>query len=275
MKNIYEQKLVEIVELHQESIDSKRFVLRFKDKKLQRSFDFIHGQFMMIGLPGWGEAPFDICGSRQKRKKQFEVTIRSVGPLTEKFHQLKKGDLVLVRGPFGNGLPAFSDLAKKNLLLVGGGCGAVTLRSILEEYSSPGFKKDFKIQVFWGCLDQDTILFKDRQATWKKNVDFNLILEKPNKSWKGKRGLVTKLFDTNKVIGEASALVVGPPIMYRFVVPELKKHGFADEDIYLSFERKMYCGVGVCQHCAIGPYYVCKDGPVFRYDKIKEIKGAI
>jgi len=275
MINTYHQQLATIKELHKESIDSKRFVLVCKDKKWQSNFDFIHGQFMMVGLGGWGEAPFDICGSRANRKKNVEVTIRTVGPLTQKLHELKRGDEVLMRGPFGNGMPAFSKLERKNLLLVGGGCGAVTLRSILEEYTEPKFKRDFKMQVFWGCLDRDTILFKNRHAAWKKHVDFNLILEKPPKGWKGERGLVTKLFDKKEVLEDASALVVGPPIMYRFVIPKLKEHGFRDEDIYLSFERKMYCGLGVCQHCAIGPYYVCKDGPVFSYSMVKGIKGVI
>jgi NAD(P)H-flavin reductase len=102
-----------------------------------------------------------------------------------------------------------------------------------------------------------------------------LILEKPKRTWRGEKGLVIKLFDTKNVLEDASALVVGPPVMYGFVIPKLKEHGLRDQDIYLSFERRMYCGVGVCQHCAIGPYYTCKDGPVFRYDVIKSIKGAI
>ena len=273
MINVYEQKIAVIKELHQESADSKRFVLQGKDRVWQSNFDFMHGQFLMIGLAGFGEAPFDICGSRQDRKKQVEITIRVAGSLTERLHGLKKGDEMLIRGPFGNGFPGFEELPRKNLLLVGGGCGAVTLRSILEEYCEK--KHKFDLQVFWGCLNEDTLLFKNRHVTWKKNTDFNLILEKPKKSWKGERGLVTKLFDKKQVIKDATVLVVGPPIMYKFLIPKLKEHGFSDSDIYLSLERRMYCGVGVCQHCAVGQYYVCKDGPVFRYDVINDVNGVI
>lgn len=256
----------------QESTDSR--LLRLKLEKGQSAFNFIHGQFMMVGLPGFGDAPFDICSNPFEKKKYFEVSVRAVGELTNKLHQVKKGEEVLVRGPFGNGFPHLKELGN-NFLMIGGGCGAVTLRSILEEVADNRYKSKPNMQVFWGCADEATILFKNRLAAWKKISDLIIILEKPGKSWKGDKGLVTKLFDEKEVLKPSKVIMCGPPIMYKFVIQKLKEHGFADKDIYLSLERRMYCGTGVCQHCAIGPYYVCKDGPVFRYDKIKDIKGAI
>ena len=272
MIDLYQPQLAKVLVNKKESVDSR--LLRLKLLKGQQDYDFVHGQFMMVGLPGFGEAPFDICSNQFEKKNYFEVSVRAVGELTEKLHEVEVGSKVVVRGPFGNGFPPLEEMGE-NLLLIGGGCGAVTLRSIIEEASDKRYKGKTKMQVFWGCLNEESILFKDRLKQWEKFAELVLILEKPRKSWKGETGLVTKLFDTKKVLKPSKVIMCGPPIMYKFVIQKLKEHGFADEDIYLSLERRMYCGVGVCQHCAIGPYYVCKDGPVFQYDAIKDVKGAI
>ena len=163
----------------QESTDSR--LLRLKLAKGQNSFNFIHGQFMMVGLPGFGDAPFDICSNPYEKKKYFEVSVRAVGELTNKLHQVKKGEEVLVRGSFGNGFPHLKELGN-NFLMIGGGCGAVTLRSILEEVADNRYKSKPNMQVFWGCLDEATVLFKDRLSAWKKISDLVIILEKPKKS---------------------------------------------------------------------------------------------
>ncbi len=272
MKNEYQQNIVKVLDVLNETPDTKRFVLQFKDKKLQKNFDFIHGQFMQFGLPGFGEAPFGICSRYSNRKKHFQLAVRKAGDLTEKLHGLKKGDEVLVRGPFGNGFP---EIEGKNLLVVAGGCGFIPLRSTLEAYSENKFKKVTEVQALFGCLNQDSLLFKNRFKDWEKKIDLHVILEKPEKSWNGHKGLVTKLFDEVEVVKDAAAFVCGPPIMYKFVIKKLKEKGFSDEDIYLSLERRMHCGVGVCQHCAVGSKYVCQDGPIFSYAELKNIKGAI
>lgn len=270
MFNPYQSFSAKILKIKDETSDTKLYTLSFINKKLQQSFDFIPGQFLMAGFPGFGEAPFDIC-SNPLHKNFFQICIRTVGKLTKKFHQFKKGEKIFIRGPFGNGFP---DFVGKNLLLVGGGCGFVPFKSILDQYSEISSSSS-KIQVFYGCLDQESLLFKDRYKIWRKLFDLEIILEKPGKSWRGYKGLVTQLFDQVEVIKNALAFLVGPPIMYKFVIPKLKEHKFSDQEIYLSLERKMDCGIGICQHCAVGPKYVCKDGPVFAYKELKEYWDAL
>lgn len=119
------------------------------------------------------------------------------------------------------------------------------------------------------------MLFRHEFPVWKKKISLEIACAAPGKLWQGATGLVTSLFKPNQDFADTIALVVGPPAMYRPVIAELKKRGMADQDIFVSLERRMYCGIGVCQHCAIGPYYVCKDGPVFSWAQLKDIPGAV
>lgn len=273
MYNIYQPQKAKIISIGDESIDTNLFRLSFVDRKKQKEFSFLPGQFVQIGLPGFGECPISMASSPHYADKYFELAIRRVGKLTNKLAKLKKGDLVDIRGPFGNGFDA--DLFKnKPLLLIGGGCGFVPLRPLIVDYLESRMENTV-LQIFYGCKNEETLLFKNEYASWNRQAELNIILEKPTSKWKGSKGMITDLFK-NKIITENSvAVLVGPPIMYRFVIAELNKRKIPDENIYLSLEKKMYCGVGVCQHCAIGPYYICKDGPVFRWSQIKNISGII
>lgn len=273
MINIYQPQLAKVLSLKHESIDTCliRFVLT--DKKLQKEFVFLPGQFLQIGLAGWGECPISICSSPSDSKDFFELGIRDVGPLTHKFNSLKAGDEVYIRGPFGNGFDV-DNFIGKDLLLIGGGCGFVPFRPLIIDYLA-GRLKNNKLQVFYGCLNEETILFKDEQPAWKKKAEVAVILDKPSVKWRGEKGLITALIQKKDIKPDSAVVMVGPPIMYRFAIAELIKKGIKPENIWLSLERKMYCGVGVCQHCAIGPYYVCKDGPVFSYNQLKNIPQAL
>lgn len=273
MINIYQPHKTKIISVIVESLDTKLFRLSFVNKEIQSEFSYLPGQFVQIGLPGWGECPISMASSINDSNLYFELAIRNVGRLTDKLHQLKKGDTVDIRGPFGNGFDA--DLfAGKPLLLIGGGCGFVPLRPLVNDYLA-GRMENTILQIFYGCLNEKTMLFKKEYATWNHKADFDIVLEKPSSKWAGERGLVTDLFKSRKVTSNSVAVLVGPPVMYKFVIAELKKRKVKDENIYISLERKMYCGIGVCQHCAIGPYYVCKDGPVFRWSDVKNIEGII
>jgi len=276
MINPYQPYPAKILSVKQESSDVKVFRLEFLDQKKQKKFYFWHGQFAQVGLPGEGEAPFDICSNSKDSTNFFEVTVREVGRLTKALHQLAKGKIVYVRAPLGKGWPATNTLFKKNLLLVGGGCGFVPLKSIIEDVSD-SYAQKHKVQVFYGCSDESQVLFKDRYSVWQKaGIKLKLIFDKEKPKQKSIQGascgfgLITKLFETENVVKDATAFLCGPPVMFKFVIQKLKKLGFLDEDIYVSMERKMYCGVGVCQHCAMGEKYVCKDGPVFCYSDVKE-----
>jgi len=272
MINPYLPKTAKIKKIIKETSDSKLFTFQFVKKIDLKNFNFKHGQFLMLGILGHGEAAFDICSSTIDLKT-FDLSIRKVGSLTEKIHKLKIGDQVTVRGPFGNGLP-LKKFKDKDLLLVGGGCGFVTMRSFVLDYLA-GKLHNGKMNVFYGCSDEESLLFKKEFLTWKKKINLDIVLDRPSKKWKGPRGVITNLFNDKQDFSNTVALIVGPPVMYKFVIEELKKREMKDQDIYVSLERRMHCGVGVCQHCAIGPYYVCKDGPVFSWEQLKDIPGAI
>lgn len=273
MENIYQIQKVRIISVGQESIDTKLFRFKFVDRKLQKNFGFSAGQFMQIGLAGWGECPISICSSPYDSKDFFELAIRDVGTLTHKLNSLKAGDLVDVRGPYGNGFDV-DKFIDKPLVIIGGGCGFVPLRPLIVDYIK-GRIRGSKLQIFYGCLNEQTLLFKKEHPSWNRNSEFVIALEKPSAQWKGDKGLITAPIAKRNIDPKSVAVVVGPPIMYKFVIAELLKKKIKPGNIYVSLERKMYCGKGVCQHCAIGPYYVCKDGPVFCWADIKDIPGVV
>ncbi len=272
MLNPYIPKLVRVKKIKRQTLDTMLFTFEFIENNDKNNFSFIHGQFLMVGLLGKGEAAFDICSSAVDFLT-FELSIRKAGFLTQELHKLKIGDKATVRGPFGNGLP-LKNFKDKSLLLIGGGCGFVTVRSFVMDYlkGSLGVKN---LNVFYGCATEENLLFKDEYPKWRKKVGLDIALSNSSKNWQGKRGMITELFNKGQDFTDTVALIVGPPIMYKFVIEELLSRGAEESDIYLSLERRMYCGIGVCQHCAIGPYYVCKDGPVFSWQQLKNIPNAI
>ncbi len=231
---------------------------------------FQTGQFIELTVPGVGEAPFT-PSSRPSRKDVLEVTIMRVGKVTEKIHQLKKGDTVGLRGPFGNGYP-LEEFKGREVLVVGGGCGFAPLRSLM--YSLFEISGELKKLSFrGGCKNPEEFLYRGEIAEWskRKDLDIELTVDKGDKNWKGKVGLVTVIIDSVDMDYKTGiGIVCGPPIMMKFATRKLMEMGFRDKNIYLSMEKNMSCGIGKCGHCRIGNYYACKDGPVFSYDKIKD-----
>jgi NAD(P)H-flavin reductase len=199
-----------------------------------------------------------------------------VGNVTNALHNLEKGAVVGIRGPFGNGFP-LSTLAGKDLLLIAGGTGLFPVRSlvqyILDKRSSFG-----RAMLLFGFRLPAERLFVDDIAAWKQNpnVEFFETVDRGDNSWTGNVGVITTLipkvqFDPKKTI----AVVVGPPIMYRFVIAELKKRELTDENIIVSLERRMKCGVGKCGHCQINGVYVCQEGPVFTLAQLRNLREAV
>lgn len=269
MLNQYQTNPAIIKNIKTQATEVKLFTLEFKDKK---PLLFYPGQIIELSLPGFGEAPFAPCYTPDAKK--FQVCVRRVGRLTQKMHRLKKGDQVGIRGPYGRGYIKIPPA--KNILLIAGGLGLIPLRPFILDYLLHLARyPNQKVQLFYGARCLEDLLFKDEFSHWEKKIDVCLTLDKGCKNWQHHLGVITDLFRCKKVINDAIAIVCGPPVMYKFVIQELKNKNFKDEDIYFSLERRLHCGLGVCQHCAIGPYYVCKDGPIFRYDEIKEINGAI
>lgn len=271
MKNPYKISVVKITAVTKDAPDTRAFCLIFKDEKKQKQFSFVPGQFAMVGILGVGEVPVGI-DSPPHEKRYFTITVRAVGRVTEEINKLEKGDFLTFRGPFGNGWP-LNKIAKKNLLMVAGGLGIVPLKPLVDW----ALKKNIKgqeIQLFYGCRDFKNLLFEKHYKKWRQSLDTRIILDQACKIWNGRVGKVTELFD-RRVVTNAVACVCGPPVMYCFVVPKLLQTGFAAEDIYLSLERRMHCGLGQCEHCAIGEKYVCKDGPIFSYAELKNYPQVI
>ncbi len=235
------------------------------------------GQFVEVSAFGIGEAPISLSSSPTK-KETFEVCVRRLGNVTTKLHRLNVGDKVGIRGPFGNGFDVDS-LKGKDLLFIAGGLGIAPLRSLINYVLDN--RKDFgRVYLLYGCKEPKEMLFGDELGSIasKENVEFKPTVDRCPESgvWEGNIGVITTLipqvsFDPEKTL----AILCGPPVMYKFVIADLKKRSVPDDHIIMSLERRMKCGVGKCGHCQINQIYVCKDGPVFNYSKIKGVPEAL
>jgi len=281
LNNPYLSEPAKIVKITPQTDTVKLFRFEFVQKVWGYNFSFAPGQFIELSIPGCGEAPFAPCNAAGA--KYLELCIRDIGRLTHKLHEMKVGDKVGIRGPYGNGWPIINQKSKiknqngekKNLLIVVGGLGLIPLRTLILG-KDKFLGKDIKVQIFYGARSPQEMLFRYEYAKWRENgIDVKLTIDKECANWVGCVGLVTTLFDKFPIVENAQAFLCGPPVMYKFVLEKLKQKEVTDQDIYLSLERRMHCGLGVCQHCAVGPYYTCKDGPVFSYEQIKNIPGVI
>jgi sulfhydrogenase subunit gamma (sulfur reductase) len=183
---------------------------------------------------------------------------------------LEEGDTIGIRGPLGNGFP-IQRLVGNDLLFIAGGLGIIPLRSLINYVIDN--RRDFgKVNILLGCKNPDNLLFSDELESWQKRMDVNFCctVDRAAPDWKGNTGLITSLIPGVDLDSKRTfAIVVGPPVMYKYVLDELLKKKIPEGQIYLSFERHMKCGVGHCGHCQLGSMYCCKNGPVFAYEKIK------
>ncbi len=233
------------------------------------------GQFVMISVPGVGEAPISVSSS-PTRKGSFEFVIRKAGGVTGMLHTMKEGDSVGIRGPFGHGFPT-QRLEGYDLLMIGGGCGNIPLHSLIT-FVLDNRSKFGKVDILVGCKTPETVLFAEELKDWAKrpNVRLDLTVDRGGPGWQGKVGLITKLIPGIPTDPQRTcAVVVGPPIMYKFVIQELLKKEIPDDQILVSMERHMKCGVGKCGHCQIAQYYCCREGPVFTFKEIRHFYEAI
>jgi NAD(P)H-flavin reductase len=233
------------------------------------------GQFVEVSVLGLGEAPISITSS-PTRQGSFELAIRNVGSITNALHKMDKGAIVGIRGPYGNGFP-INTLLGKDILFIAGGIGLFPLRSlvqyVIDQRGSFG-----KVMVLFGATSPAVRMFVAETETWKKRPDIEFLetVDRADKDWTGNVGVITTLipkvqFDPRKTM----AVIVGPPIMYRFVINELKKRDLADSNIIMSLERRMKCGVGKCGHCQINGVYVCQEGPVFSLAQLRNLREAV
>ncbi|OGB88129.1 oxidoreductase [candidate division WOR-1 bacterium RIFCSPHIGHO2_02_FULL_45_12] len=270
-KSPYQIKIGKILSVKQMTSMEKMFEIALPGEDLSHA----PGQFVEVSLLGIGEAPLSVSSSPTKQGS-FELVVRKVGKLTGALHKLKAGDEVGIRGPFGQGFPV-RILEGNDLLFVAGGLGIVPLRSLINFVI--GNRKNFgKVDILLGCRNPKEMLFHEELAGWKERLDvnFNCTVDKADPDWKGNVGLITSLIPGVTLDSERTfAVVVGPPIMYKFVIMKLLDKNIPERQILISLERHMKCGLGKCGHCQIGNTYCCQDGPVFTYEKVKALGGAI
>ena len=225
------------------------------------------GQFMQLSLPGLGEAPISVSDFGEG---WLDMTIRKVGRLTDGIFNLEPDDTLYARGPYGNGFDV-SLYHKKDLLVVAGGTGLAPVKSLVKHFCN---RRDDAIgfHLIAGFKSPSDILFADELEDWKSKADVILTVDEGGDGWTGNTGLVTKYIDSLAFQPDATrAVVVGPPVMIKFAILSLLERGMREENITVSFERRMSCGLGKCGHCKIDETYVCVDGPVFDYPKAKKL----
>jgi NAD(P)H-flavin reductase len=262
--NIYKPLRAELTDVIDESPTIKTFVLKPEDY-----FSFETGQFIELSVDGIGEAPFTPSSSPLITEK-LEVTVMKTGYVTEYMHHLKPGVSMGIRGPYGRGYPV-NNFAGKEILILGGGCGLAPIRSLL--YALEDIKdKLIKVILCYGSKTPADCIYKPLFNRLNNTEKFEayVTVDKPDKDWKGSVGVATTLLSRIKVnIENSIAVVCGPPIMMKFGTIRLLEMGYRENQIYLSMEKNMSCGLGKCGHCMMGEFFVCKDGPVFTYDEIK------
>jgi len=270
IKNEYLPHPAQIDSIQQETFDINTFRLHFIDEEYGDNFKHKQGQFIELSIPGAGEAPFSITSSPFQRKF-FELTIRKIGKVTEKLFALHPGDIVYIRGPYGNPFP-LEEVEGKNLYFIAGGIGLAPLRSVIKA-AFERREKYGEIKILYGAKSYDELCYKDELSIWEtqSNTTVLLTVDAASPGWSGNVGVVTTLIDkTNLDTHKSIVYVCGPPVMLKFVILKLRESGFNETDIYLTLERYMQCGIGKCGHCNIGGKFVCVDGPVFSYSEIKD-----
>ncbi len=260
-----------VTEIRRDTPDIKTF--RVEKPEGGKCFEHMPGQCAMLSIPGVGEAMFSITSSPTVKDYQ-EFSIKKCGCLTEWLHAMEPGQQIMIRGPYGKHFPVEDALKGKDLLFIAGGVGLAPLHSVIN-YVLDNRDDYGKVDIVYGSRSKDDLLdIEEIQSSWMdpaNRMDVHLTIDRPQEGWDGHVAFVPTYveelgFDPNKTV-----LVCGPPIMIKFVLQALTKLGFKKEQVYTTMELRMKCGLGKCGRCNIGDKYVCKDGPVFRFDELDEL----
>jgi NAD(P)H-flavin reductase len=274
--NIYELRPVSIIRTLPQIRDHRLFQLKLEDGTTWEDFGHQPVQSIEVAIFRKGEAPISIS-SPPTRPDTLELCVRRAGKVTNALFEMGKGSTFHIRGPYGRGFPVES-LKNCKLLLIAGGLGLAPLRSLLLYVLDRRHEFDDLI-LMYGTNNPDNVLFKYELLSFYDRDDIKYLysVDRDDEGiWKQYVGVVTGLFDRAALSSDDTrAVMCGPPIMYRFVLQKLLNLGFSRDNIYMSLERMMKCGVGKCGHCAIGDRYCCIDGPVFPFTEIENIKEAI
>jgi len=244
------------------------FTLDLGRADFEGSFRFSPGQFNMLYVYGVGEVPISISGDPSATGRIVH-TARAVGKVTRAMWRLKRGDAMGVRGPFGTAWPV-DEAVGKDVVIVAGGIGLAPLRSVM--YHILAHRGDYRrVVLLYGARTPDDILYREQIAEWRSHLDVvaEVTVDRATGHWRGNVGVVTTLIPRAPFdCGNALAMVCGPEVMMRFTIMSLQKRGLDTRNVYVSMERNMKCALGFCGHCQYGPSFVCKDGPVFRFDRL-------
>ncbi|HBX71337.1 MAG TPA: Ni/Fe hydrogenase subunit gamma [Chloroflexi bacterium] len=259
----------EVVEITPEAEGISTYWLHFQNPEMQAKYRFLPGQFNMVYLPGYGEAAISIS-SDPADPAHIGHTIRFVGNVTRAVSRLRVGDVVGLRGPFGAPWP-MDELCCKDVIIAAGGIGLAPLRPVI--YHILNHRADYgKVYVLYGARTPKDLLYTAEYEAWQaQGVQVVTTVDRADEDWLGQVGVVPMLFYRFRMDAPNSAvLTCGPEIMIRFVVFEGLARRVPADHIYVSLERNMKCGQGSCGHCQLGPYFICKDGPVFRFDALEQ-----
>ena len=264
-QNIYKPLRAQLTKVIEESPLIKTFVLIPEE-----NFAFKTGQFIEVTVDGVGEAPFTPSSSPLVTD-QLEITVMKTGYTTERMHSLQPGAFMGIRGPFGRGYP-LEKFFDKEVLILGGGCGFAPIRSLLFNLIAISDKLR-RVTLCYGSKTPEDCIYKPYISVLRQIPKFEVLrtVDVADEGWHESVGVATVLLDQISVdISHSVVVVCGPPVMMKYGTLKLLKMGYPEHDIYLSMEKNMSCGLGKCGHCMMGKYFVCKDGPVFTYDEIKD-----
>ena len=257
--------------VRRETSDTFTFDIEMNDPDVQTSF--APGQFNMMYAFGIGEVPISISGDPE-RNDVVVHTVRDVGAVTHAICSLRPGAPIALRGPFGRGWP-IEEAAGDDVLVIAGGVGLAPLRSTI--YSLIRHRARYgSVSVIYGARTPEDLLYVRELERWRSrfDVDAAVTVDRADRGWHGHVGVVTKLIPKASVDpAHAIALICGPEVMMRFSIRELQNLGVSDDRIYISMERNMRCGIGLCGHCQFGPSLICRDGPVFSFERVRTFFG--
>lgn len=271
--------------IKKETRDTATYALRIRSREIEKAYSFAPGQFNLLYVPGIGEAAISISSAPSDH--DLTHTIRVAGDVTTAISRMEAGDVIGIRGPFGKGWP-IEEVEDRDLMIVAGGVGIAPLRPLIRHLFRDRAEQKHRKGVHGGKVSSPTrlilygsktpkdIIFRDEFPRYRDIFDIFLTVDKadPEEYWRGDIGLVTGML--NKAPFNPLNTVVfmcGPEVMMQALIKDLLMRGVPGEKIFLSMERNMNCGMGVCGHCFFGPKFVCRDGPVFRFTDIEGFLG--
>lgn len=269
MANEHLPRQARVMQRIQESTDIFTLRLQYPDAVAGEAFAFAPGQFNMLYLFGVGEVPISIV-SDPLDETYFDHTIRALGRVTDGLAQLREGDVLGVRGPFGQGWP-LQQAEGRDVVIVTGGLGCAPVVAVIN-YVLRRRARFGHLTILQGVKHHNDLIWRERYAEWAQQPDTTVALAADNPAHDDSlfAGNVVQLFDRVELQSDnAIALLCGPEVMMHFSIQALLQRGFAEQDLWLSMERNMQCANGLCGHCQLGPLFVCRDGPVFCYSQVK------